>query len=366
MNRLVDLDGPSMMAVVEPGIVTGEFRRQVATAGFFYPPDPNSLKSCTLGGNVATNAAGPASMKYGVTRDYVLGLDLVLAGGRRMAIGRRTLKGVAGYDLTGLVVGSEGTLGVVTQVTVRLRPSPRALRTFLAYFSTVDEAALAVADLAAIGVDLRVAELIDGLSLDAARASAGFGVPKEAGAALLLELDAEREGESLDLSLETVGDKLLARGAMDLRVAMTLSQRESIWDLRRDLSAIIKEGHSFWISEDVGVARARIPDLVRAVTRIRDDCGLIMATYGHAGEGNLHVNILWDDPQERDRAVKASEAVFRATLDLGGTISAEHGIGIAKRAYLPWEQEEELIAMQRAIKSIFDPAGVMNPGKVFL
>lgn len=365
MDRLIDLDGASMMAVVQPGIVTGELRRRIAEAGYLYPPDPNSLNSCTLGGNVATNAAGPSSMKYGVTRDYVLGLELVLASGERMGIGRRTLKGVAGYDLTALVVGSEGTLGVVTEVILRLRPLPRAQRTFLAYFAAVEQAALAVADLAAIGVDLRVAELIDGLSLDAARASGGFGVPDAAGAALLLELDAEREGDALDRSLEIVGEQLARHDALDIRVAATAAQRESIWEVRRDLSATIKEGRSHWISEDVGVARARVPDLVRAVARIREQSGLTMATYGHAGEGNLHVNILWDDPADRPRAVAASEAVFRAALDLGGTISAEHGIGAAKRNYLAWEQSAELIAMQRAIKLLFDPTGIMNPGKVF-
>ncbi len=364
MDRVKAIDTTSMVAEVEPGVVTGEFRRLVASEGFLYPPDPNSLATCTLGGNVATNAGGPSSMKYGVTRDYVLGLDLVVASGGRIRLGRRTLKGVAGYDLTALVVGSEGTLGIVTSITFRVRPLPRAVRTLLTYFRTTADAAMAVADLAASGVDLRAAEFIDTPSLDAARAKGGFDVPADAGAVLLLELDAEREDDSIDAGMEVVGELLLSHGADDIAVATTESQREAIWSVRRDLSASIKEGRRFSISEDVGVPRARVPELVAQVEKIRDRSGIDMSTYGHAGEGNLHVNLLWDDPGDRGRATAASEAVFRAALDLGGTISGEHGLGIAKRRFLSWEQSEPVIALQRELKKIFDPSGIMKPGKL--
>ncbi len=365
MNRVAEIDTRSMVAEVEPGVITGELRNRVAEQGFFYPPDPNSLETCTLGGNVATNAGGPCSIKYGVTREYVLGLDLVVATGECLRLGRRTLKGVAGYDLTALVVGSEGTLGVVTGVTVRLRPLPRAIRTLLCYFEAVADAARAVAELAACGVDVRCAELIDGLSLDAARAqNAELGVPEGARAALLLELDAERDEEGLDAGLEAVGEVLSAHGADPITVAASAGQREAIWRVRRDLSASIKEGRRYWISEDVGVPRVRIPDLIDAVARIRDSSGIDMAAYGHAAEGNLHVNMLWDDPADRPRAEQASEAVFRAALDLGGTISAEHGVGLAKRRYLAWEQSRPVLALQRQLKRIFDPGDIMNPGKL--
>lgn len=364
MNRLVELDGASMVAVAEPGIVTGELRSQIEAAGYFYAPDPNSLATCTLGGNIATNAGGPSSMKYGVTRDHVLGVELVVASGECLQLGRRTLKGVAGYDLTGLVVGSEGTLGIITSANLRLRPLPRALRTILAYFPDVAAAAQAVAGLSKNGVDLRVAELVDGLCLDAARAAGGFAVPEGAGAALLLELDGEREDGSLDAALEIVGECLLRDRADDIAVAATAAQREAIWAVRRDLSAIIKEGRRYWISEDVGVPRARIPALVEALIRARDESGLDMAAYGHAGEGNLHVNILFDDPGQRAAAKTASEQIFRAALDLGGTISAEHGIGLAKRPYLAWEQSAAVLDLQRGLKRHFDPQGLMNPGKV--
>lgn len=364
MKRVNAIDKTSMVAEIEPGVVTGDFRRLVAEEGFLYPPDPNSLATCTVGGNVATNAGGPSSMKYGVTREYVLGLDLVVAGGDLIRLGRRTLKGVAGYDLTALVVGSEGTLGVVTSITLRLRPLPRAVRTLLTYFRATADAASAVAHLAASGVDLRAAEFIDTLSLEAARAKGGFDVPADAGAVLLIELDAEREDGSIDAVMEAVGELLLAHGAADTSVAASESQREAIWSVRRDLSASIKEGRRFSISEDVGVPRANVPELVARVEKIRDRSRIDMSTYGHAGEGNLHVNLLWDEPGDRDRAVRASEEVFRAALDLGGTISGEHGLGIAKRRFLPWEQSDPVIALQRELKRVFDPSGIMNPGKL--
>lgn len=365
LAKVLDVDRDSLTAEVQPGVITGDFRDQVADLGLFYPPDPNSLVTCTLGGNVATNAGGPCSMKYGVTRDYVLGLDLILANGEQRRVGRRTHKGVVGYDLAALVVGSEGTLGIVTRMTLRLRPLPREVRTALGFFPDVGAAARAVAELAGIGLDLRVAELIDGYTLDAGRVRGGLRVPDGAGAALLLELDGElADSGDIDQRLEIVGEALLRHRALEVMVAASDRERAAVWTLRRDLSVAVKEGYSHWISEDVGVPRAKVPELIEAVGRIRRDAGLTIATYGHAGEGNLHVNILWDDPADAARAEAASAAVFRVALDLGGTVSGEHGIGSAKVSYVSWEQTPEVIALQREIKRLFDPLGILNPGKV--
>ena len=365
MDRIHDIDTASLTAEVGPGVITGDFRTVVEAEGLFYPPDPNSLDTCTLGGNVATNAGGPSSMKYGVTRDYVLGVEMVLSGGRTMDLGRRTHKGVVGYDLSALVVGSEGTLGVVTRIVTRLRPLPRGIRTLLAYFPTVSGATNCVAALSRAGVDLRVAEFIDTFTLDAARSGSALQVPSGAGAALLLEIDGERDDEGMDGALEAVGSHLVDHGADPIHVAASDRERRTIWDVRRQLSVSVKEGRSHWISEDVGVPRGRVPDLVAAVGRIRDTSGLDIATYGHAGEGNLHVNILWDSPDDEARARDASEEVFRAALALDGTISGEHGVGLTKAGFLSWEQPPEVIDAQRAIRRVFDPQGIMNPGKIF-
>jgi glycolate oxidase len=274
------------------------------------------------------------------------------------------LKGVAGYDLTALVVGSEGTLGVVTRMTVRLRPLPPEIRTLLAYFPTVEDGARAVADLSTSGTDFRASELIDAFTLQAARASSDLRVPPGTGAALLLEIDGEGDDGALDAPLEAVWKVLERHRAEDVVAATSERERRDLWETRRKLSASVKEGRGHWISEDVGVPRARLPDLVAAIGGIRESSGLELASYGHAGEGNLHVNILFDDPADRPRAIEASEAVFRVALDLGGTISAEHGIGAAKRRYLAWEQADPVISLQRELKRVFDPANLMNPGKV--
>jgi glycolate oxidase len=333
----------------------------VEREGLFYAPDPNSLESCMIGGNLAENAGGPRAFKYGVTRDWVLGLEACLMGGRRLRTGRRTAKGVTGYDVTSLLVGSEGTLAVFTEATLRLAPKPVGLATALALFTDVRAAASAVGSIIASGTVPRCLEMLDAATLAAVR-SAGVAVELRAGAMLLIELD----GEMAEAELERVGEVASAcPGSIDVVVAQGAAQRDRLWAARRMLSKATRKIARHKLSEDVVVPRTKIADLLTKTEEIGATTGVRHLTYGHAGDGNLHVNFLWDDDDERPAVDKAIGLLMRATVDLGGTLSGEHGIGVSKAAYLPIEQSAELIALQRDIKGVFDPKGLLNPGKIF-
>jgi glycolate oxidase len=363
MGALRGIERDDQIAVVEPGLVTGELHRAVEAEGLFYPPDPNSLDSCAIGGNIATNAAGPRAFKYGVTREHVLGLTVVTADGTLLELGRRTPKGVTGYDLTALVVGSEGTLAVVTEATLRLRPLPEAVSTMLVYLP--DHAAVARTVLAplALGVVPRCIELLDAVAVDIVRRDAGLPVPDGARALVLMELDGETAVVGRDL--ERVGNALLEEGALEVLVAKHGGERERLWAARRELSYSMRRRARHKLAEDVVVPRSRIAVLLDECRRIADEKRIVMPTYGHAGDGNLHVNFLWDDPSDRPRVDEAIEALFRRVIELDGTLSGEHGIGVLKAPYLPLEQAPELIDLQRRVKALFDPAGILNPGKIF-
>lgn len=364
MGRILEIDRQNLFAVVQPGLVTAELHAAVEAEGLFYPPDPNSLKTCMIGGNVAENAGGPRAFKYGVTRDYVLGLEACLMGGRVVRTGKRTVKGVTGYDVTALLVGSEGTLGVFTEVTVRLVPKPAEIATVLALFDDVRAAADAVRRVVAAGLVSRCLELMDGPTLEAIRAQ-GVAVDPRASAMLLVEVDGSA-GTALDEALQRLGDVLTEGGtALDVVAAQDASQRARLWEARRMLSPATRKLAKYKLSEDVVVPRSRLVDLFVEVDRIGEETGVRHLTYGHAGDGNLHVNWLWNDPAERPAVDRAIEGLMRATIRLGGTLSGEHGIGVLKAAYLPLEQSPELIALQQDLKRVFDPNGLLNPGKIF-
>jgi glycolate oxidase len=329
----------------------------------FYPPDPNSLDSCALGGNVAENAGGPRAFKYGVTRDYVLGVDAVLMGGQTLRVGRRTLKGVAGYDITSLLVGSEGTLAVLTEVTLRLIAKPAEVSTLLALFGDAHTAGVAVDKLVAAGVVPRCLELVDAGALEAIRAQ-GVGIDQRAQAFLLIEVDGD--ARSCERDMMRVGDACDAAGALDVVVAQNASQRDRLWAARRELSPAVSKLAKNKLAEDVVVPRSSIPALLAAVQRISEVQGVRTLTYGHAGDGNLHVNFLWDDDDDVPRVKGAIDMLFREVLRMRGTISGEHGIGVLKAPYLGLEQAPALIALQRQVKAVFDPEGLMNPGKIFM
>ncbi len=363
LAQIKEIDRGDLVAVVQPGVITGDLHAACEKEGLFYPPDPNSLKTCMIGGNVAENAGGPRAFKYGVTRDYVLGVEVCLMGGRVLRPGRRTVKGVTGYDVTGLLVGSEGTLGVFTEVTLRLVPKPPEVATVLALFDDVHACGDAVSAIVAAGLVPRCLELLDRATLEAVRAN-GVSVDTRAGAMLLVEMDGE--AAALDPQIERLGEVVSrGRGVVDLLVAQDAAQRDRLWEARRMLSPATRKLAKYKLSEDIVVPRSRVPELLTRVDAIGAATGVRTLTYGHAGDGNLHVNFLWNDEGERPAVDRAIEALMRATIELRGTLSGEHGIGVSKAAYLPLEQSAELIALQRDLKRVFDPRDLLNPGKIF-
>ena len=363
MAEIKEIDRRERVAVVQPGVVLEDLHRAVEQEGLFYPPDPNSLASCALGGNISENAGGPRAFKYGVTRDYVLGLEAFTMDGDLLRAGRRTVKGVVGYDITALLVGSEGTLGVVTEATLRLRAKPAKVFTAMALCSTVQQAGSAVAAIVEAGVVPRCLELMDSASLEAIRTQ-GVGIDRNAGSMLLIEVDGEELACEQDL--ERVGEACTASGAMEVLVAQDASQRDRLWTARRELSPAVRKLARNKLAEDVVVPASRIPLLLDRITLVADEVQVRILTYGHAGDGNVHVNFLWDDDEELPRVKVAIERLFREVLALRGTISGEHGIGVLKAPYLHLEQGQELISLQRRIKQVFDVEGLLNPGKVFV
>jgi glycolate oxidase len=363
MSGVVDIDRQNLLAVVQPGLITADLHAAVEAEGLFYPPDPNSLKTCMIGGNVAENAGGPRAFKYGVTREYVLGLETCLMGGRVLRTGKRTVKGVTGYDVTALLVGSEGTLGVFTEVTLKLVPTPTEVSTVLALFADVRDAGDAVRRIVAEGIVPRCLELLDAGALGAIRKQ-NVAIDGRARALLLVEVDGR--GTPLDGALERLGDALVAGGkTIDVVAAQDASQRARLWEARRLLSPATRKLAKYKLSEDVVVPRSRLVELLEEVDRIGEATGVRHLTYGHAGDGNMHVNFLWNDEGERAAVDAAIERLMRATLALGGTLSGEHGIGVTKAAYLPLEQSADLIQLQQDLKRVFDPSGLLNPGKIF-
>lgn len=363
MASVKDIDRDDLVAVVEPGLVTGDLHSACEAEGLFYPPDPNSWKSCCIGGNVAENAGGPRAFKYGTTREYVLGLEACLMGGAVLRPGKRTVKGVTGYDVTALLVGSEGTLAVFTEITLRLVRKPSAVHTLLALFDDSLDAARAVSRLVAQGHVPRCLELMDRETLIALRAS-GAPIDPRAGALLLCEVDGAPK--AAEEAFELAGESLsAAEGVLEVQVAQDAAARDRLWEARRALSPATRKMAKHKISEDVVVPRSKMVDLLDRTRLIGEEHAVRHLTYGHAGDGNLHVNFLWNDPSERPAVDRALDALMRATVELGGTLSGEHGIGISKMAYLPLEQSAELIRLQEDVKGVFDPKRLLNPGKIF-
>jgi glycolate oxidase len=364
MNRILEISPGDGLARVEPGVITGTLQAEVERHGLFYPPDPNSLELCSIGGNVAENAGGPRALKYGVTRDYVLGLTAVVPTGEILRLGKRSIKGVAGYDLTALLVGSEGTLGIVTEVTLKLLPRPRHVGTALVVFASVADAARAVTRILTGGLLPRCLELLDDVSLEAAARTSPYRFPAGAGAALLVEADGNDEdavlAELVRLSELVQGD---AQG--EVLVAQSEAQRRDLWETRRYLSVNLKALHPLKLSEDIAVPRSRIPEMIARAKELGARRGLVVATYGHAGDGNLHCNVLFDREEQRPAVLEAVGELLRAAVDLGGTITGEHGVGFGKRDYLVYEQGAAVVGLERRLKAVFDPLGLLNPGKIF-
>jgi glycolate oxidase len=362
MNGIKHIDRRERVAVVQPGVVLVDLHRAVESEGLFYPPDPNSLSACAIGGNLAENAGGPRAFKYGVTREYVLGMDAFLMGGQRIFAGKRTVKGVTGYDVASLLVGSEGTLAVLGDVTLRLVPNPESVVTLLALFESSERAMDAVTEILAAGITPRCIEFLDEGTLEALRL-AGNAVDTRARSLLIVEVDGDET--ACGTQVERIAGALGDEKAIDLVVAREGAQREKLWAARREMTYAVRKKARYKLSEDVVVPRTRLTELLARIERERERTGVRTMSYGHAGDGNLHVNFLWDDDDERRKVDRSIEQLFRDVVDLGGTLSGEHGIGIAKAPYLPLEQSAELIALQRDIKRVFDPENLLNPGKIF-
>ncbi len=360
MNQIKEIDVREGIAVVEPGVILGDLHAAVEREGLFYPPDPNSLSGCALGGNVAENAGGPRAFKYGVTRRYVLGLEAFLIGGQRLSVGTRTHKGVTGYDVTGLLVGSEGTLAVFGDITLKLVARPESVMTLLVLFDSAERSAEAVTRITASNLVPRCIELLDDKTLQVMR-DAGNPIDPRASAMLLMEVD----GTAAECERQAGRIADACEAALSVLVAQDPAQREKLWAARREMSHAVRKRARFKLSEDVVVPRQQVPELLRRVRVSSDALGVQTLTYGHAGDGNLHVNFLWNEPDELPAVDRAIEQLFRDVVHLRGTLSGEHGIGVLKAPYLHLEQSSELIALQQELKAVFDPKGLLNPGKIF-
>jgi len=365
MTRIKQIDGGDLVAVVEPGVVTGKLQEAVEAEHLFYPPDPASLEYCSIGGNAATNAGGPRAFKYGVTREYILGLEVALMGGEVLRCGRRTAKGVTGYDLVAGFVGTEGTFGVITELTVKLLPLPVAAATVLGVFSDVATAGAAISALLRGGLRPSVLELADRASIDVIRDKSRYRFPAGAGAIVLIEVDGEPE--AMDLMMEKLGMRCDELGALDVLAATEPAERRSVWEARRLISPSLKAGYRIKLNEDICVPRGSIVEMLARVDRVTAETRVACAVFGHAGDGNLHVNLLSNDdpgdPAVRAHLWGAARQIFAHAIELGGTLSGEHGIGITKRDFVTMEQSEQLIEWQRRWKAMWDPSGLLNPGK---
>jgi glycolate oxidase len=362
MSAIKGIDRREGVAVVEPGVVLADLHHAVEAEGWFYPPDPNSMKSCAIGGNVAENSGGPRAIKYGVTRDYVLGLEALLVGGERLFSGRRTRKGVTGYDVTSLLVGSEGTLAVFGEVTVKLVPKPEAVVTVLVTFPDVRAAATSAQRLTAERLLPRCVELLDGVTLGALR-RAGSPIDPRAGALLLVEVDGA--GTEVEAAARRVADLCDEMGALEVLTAQDPARRDRLWAARREMSHALRRLARHKLAQDVVVPRQRVVELLERVHRASGEAGLRYATYGHVADGTVHVNFFWDGEEELPLVEQAIDTLCRDVIQLGGSLSAEHGIGVLRAPYLPLEQSGRLIAVQRDLKRVFDPRGLLNPGKIF-
>ncbi len=362
LNNIEHVDRANMTAVVGAGTILADVWRATEAEKLFYPPDPNSFDICSIGGNIACNAGGPRALKYGVTKNYVLGVEVVLPTGDIIDAGKATLKHVTGYDLTSLVVGSEGTLGVITKATLRLLPEPASIETGVLHFANVHTAARVLTQLLADGHQPRTLELLDHHALDALRQKSPNLFPDTIGALVIAETDGTSD-ERAFADLQQLAEAALAYGALDVQVAQNEADRRRIWLPRNTLSESLRATAEAKISEDIVVPRSHIPDMIDAAQRISDRHGVKVATYGHAGDGNLHVNILFDRDQ-RAAADGAVLDVLKAAISFGGTLSGEHGLGMMKRDFLGLEHSEHKIELQRTIKKSLDPNGILNPGKV--
>jgi glycolate oxidase len=364
MERILEIDADNLCAVVQPGVVNAALKAAAAREGLFYPPDPASYETSSIGGNLGTNAGGLCCVKYGQTRDWVLALEVVLADGTVIRTGGRTVKDTAGYSLTHLIVGSQGTLGIITEATLRLRPLPGPKSTLLAFFPSLVASGAAVAAMTRSGLVPVTLELLDHETILAVDDAFSLGLDREAAAMLLVESDAP--GAAAAAEMDAAEAALTAAGATTVVRAADAAEADWLRQARRLAFDALERRGTVRMSEDMAVPRSKVPDLLAAIERIAAAHGVRCATFGHAGDGNLHPHLLFDrdDPEAMRHSLQVQDEMLQATLDLGGTVSAEHGIGSVRKAWLTRQRGDGAVGAMRAIKAALDPLGILNPGRV--
>jgi len=363
MNRILEINKEDRLAVVEPGVINAELQAEVEARGLFYPPDPASMSVCTIAGNVALNAGGPRGVKYGVTRDYILGLTVVLPDGQIIHVGGRTAKNVTGIDLVSLFTGSEGTLGLITEITCKLLPKPEAKQTMQAIFNDLDLAGKAVAKIMGEGMLPVALELMDSVVVNLVEDSAHVGLPREAEGVLLIMMDGPRE--SVKREVEIIAQLCRNQGATEVRVAKNQEEEDALWFARRSAFGVMARSRPNCIVEDVTVPVSKVPAMIREIVSIARTYNVVIGVLAHAGDGNMHPLLLTDqrETEEWERAQSAIRDIVLKAAELGGTLSGEHGIGMAKAEFLDLVMDTETLQFMGVIKRAVDPKGILNPGK---
>ncbi len=367
MNQIIEIDLENMLAIVQPGVINMDLQKHVEELGLFYPPDPASEQYSTLGGNVSENAGGMRAAKYGITKDYVMALRAVRANGDVIRAGKRTIKDVAGYNIAGILTASEGTLAVITEITLKLLPKPAYASSYMAVFPTVEDAMNAVFKSLASGANPVAMEFIDSLSVKAIKQKLGVVLPEEAGALLIGDVDGN-VAEEVAFQIETLERSFKENGCSDFQVATEAKEREAIWYARRNVSQCVTLYGSKKLNEDISVPRSKLPQALERIYKIGEKYGFSVPCFGHAGDGNIHVNVMVDGSQEKELedGHKAIEEIFQLVVDMGGTLSGEHGIGLSKAPFMSIAFNEAELALFHAIKEAFDPNNILNPGKMAL
>ncbi len=363
MDRIIDINTGDRYVVVEPGVINGDLQKALAPLHFFFPPDPGSMDFSTIGGNVALNAGGPRCLKYGVTVDYVLGMQVVLASGKIVRLGSKNIKDVTGYNLAALFCGSEGTLGLVTEITLRVVPKPETVQTILVTFDDLDKTAQAVSDIIGAGILPVSMELMDAMTLNAIEDAMHLGLPREAAGSLLIEVDGFVE--ACERERLKIVEKVREHGAVTIEEAHTQVDRDRLWAARRAAYGVFAKIAPDVMSEDVTVPVSKVPEMIKRITEITTRYGLKGGVLAHAGDGNMHPLVCADrkDLEEWGRVEKAFGEIFAAAADLGGTLSGEHGIGLAKAEFLPLVMDDDSREFMSVIKHAVDPDNILNPGK---
>ena len=367
MNKILEIDLENMLAIVQPGVINKDLQRHVEELGLFYPPDPASEEYSTLGGNVSENAGGMRAAKYGITKDFVMALRAVLPNGNIIRAGKRTIKDVAGYNIAGILTASEGTLAVITEITLKLLPKPKFAKSYMGIFPDVKSAMNAVFKSLAKGANPVAMEFLDSLVVKAVQEKLGIKLPSSAGALLIGDVDGNVE-EEVAFQLQTLEESFRENGAVEFRVATDNNERNELWKARRGASPSITIYGSKKLNEDISVPRSKLPKALEEIYKIGAKYNLVVPCFGHAGDGNIHVNVMVDgsNKEELKKGHKAIEEIFQLVVAMGGTLSGEHGIGLSKAEFMNIAFSEEEIALFKRIKEAFDPNGILNPGKMGL